>query len=476
MSKKIIYLLSLLMALSLVFASCKKNGGPTAPGGDLNKEDEIKNETGGLIDSWENLKDKTIINDYAVVNETGGDYYRNPVIVALGGANVLIITEKRIQYPGSANDIGVNGEKPVDLVYLLSTDGGDNFNAATVIGTSSESDPANTAVSAPVVYYEKPSSGNTAKIFIIASAGSGISRTGTEYTSRNPKSKLKYIVGDVNGLDGKATVNFTAGWKDLSVDTANEIKDKQFGTHSGRGIYKTPGSVLVLPIITADQGVNYPGTPKEMMGVAFYEVNGVSSGTLTIGSLIGSTTSFSQGTVNFSVYKEAKAVEWDNSKLVYLAVPNPTGGDGKIGKGDSTGNNNVKATTIPGSEGSFGFLKLTGSWYGADQYDPSKYKTQNGQNVGGASGNQAGKDEVLFSHVTTPAGENHMRLLDPVQYEPQTKSLRIAKTGKSSSIDVLPDGTIIVAAEKERNTAAEGLKFNIFFSRYTQSYLSSQLE
>lgn len=474
MSKKIIYLLSLLMALSLVFASCKKNNGVTGIQGDTNQEEEIKNDNGGLQTSWDQIKDKTIMNDYAVVNETGGDYYRNPVIVALGGANVLIITEKRIQYPGSANDIGVNGEKPVDLVYLLSTDGGDNFNAAQVIGTSSESDPANTAVSAPVVYYKKPSSGNTAKICIIASAGAGISRTSTAYTSRDPKSKLKYIVGDVSGLDGKATVSFTAGWKDLDVSSANEIKDKQFGTHSGRGVYKNDN--LILPVITADQGVNSPGTPKEMMGVAFYEISGVSSGTLTIGSLIGQTTSFSQGTVNFSVYKEAKAVEWDGSKVVYLAVPNPTGGDGKIGKGDSDGNNNVKATTIPGSEGSFGFLKLDKSWYGAGQYDPSKYKTQNGQNVGGAAGNEAGKDEILFSHVITPAGENHMRLLDAQQYQPQAKSLRIAITGKSSSIDVLDDGTIIVAAEKERNTAASGLKFNIFFSRYTQAYLSSQLE
>ena len=69
-----------------------------------------------------------------------------------------------------------------------------------------------------------------------------------------------------------------------------------------------------------------------------------------------------------------------------------------------------------------------------------------------------------------------MRLLDAQQYQPQNKSFKIAITGKSSSIDVLDDGTIIVAAEKERNYNADGLKFNIFFSRYTQSYLSSQLE
>ncbi|MEI0684434.1 sialidase family protein [Brachyspira pilosicoli] len=464
MSKKIIYLLSLLMALSLVFASCKKNAGPTAPGGDgpNNEEDEIKNNTGGLIDSWENLKDKTIINDYAVVNETGGDYYRNPVIVALGGGNVLIITEKRIDFPGSANDIGVNGEKPVDLVYLLSTDGGDNFDAAKVIGTSSVGD-ATKAVSAPVVYYQRPSAGDTGKIYIIASAGAGISRTSQNYSDRNPKSQLKYIVGNINSLTGKATVSFT-DWKDLVVTSASDINGKQFGTHSGRGVYKD-ASTLILPIITADQGANSPGTPKEMMGVVFYEVSGANGDNLTIGAKIGQVTSFNAGTPNFSVYKEAKAVEWDGSKVVYLAVPNPTGGNGKIGKGDSSTANNVTSTTIPGSEGSFGFLKLTKGWYGAGEYNPQQYTTQNN-----------GKDEILFSHVITPAGENHMRLLDATQYQPQTKSLRIAKTGKSSSIDVLPDGTIIVAAEKERNTAASGLKFNIFFSRYTQSYLSSQLE
>ncbi len=464
MSKKIIYLLSLLMALSLVFASCKKNGGPTAPGGDLNKEDEIKNETGGLQTSWDQIKDKTIMNDYAVIGESGGDYYRNPVIVALGGANVLIVTEKRINYPGSANDIGVNGDKPVSIVYLLSSDAGDNFSSPSPIG--GESTSANDAVSAPVVYYDKTNK----KVYIIASAGAGISRTGQDYSARNPKSMLKYSVGTVTGTDNKASIQWSE-WKELSVN-GKIGQNVQFGTHSGRGIIDN--NTLILPIITAEQGRN--GAAKEMMGAEFYKVP--ANDTLTIGDKIGQTVKFAQGsgTSGFSKYKEAKPIAYDNTKVTYFAVPNPDGGDGKMGKGDSSAENNVTSTAIPGSEGSFGFLKLDKSWYGAGQYDPSKYKTQNGQNVGGASGDQAGKDEVLFSHVTTPAGQNQMRLLDPQQYEPLNKSLQISKTSKSSSIDVLPDGTIIVVAEKERNTGAEGLKFNIFFSRYTQGYLSSQLE
>lgn len=466
MSKKIIYLLSLLMALSLVFASCKKNGGPTAPGGDLNKEDEIKNETGGLQTSWDQIKDKTIMNDYAVIGESGGDYYRNPVIVALGGANVLIITEKRINYPGSANDIGVNGDKPVSIVYLLSSDAGDNFSSPLPIGK--ESTGKDDAVSAPVVYYEKGKD----KVYVIASAGAGISRTDQDYSARNPKSMLKYSVGTVTGADNKASIQWSE-WKELNLNNKIDPNNVQFGTHSGRGIIS--GTDLILPIITAEQGRN-GAAAKEMMGAQFYKVT--ANGTLTIGDKIGQTVKFAQGsgTSGFSKYKEAKPIAYDNTKVTYFAVPNPDGGDGKMGKGDSSVENNVTSTAIPGSEGSFGFLKLDQSWYGAGQYDPSKYKTKNGKNVGGASGDQAGKDEVLFSHVTTPAGQNQMRLLDPQQYEPLSKSLQISKTSKSSSIDVLPDGTIIVVAEKERNTGAEGLKFNIFFSRYTQGYLSSQLE
>lgn len=467
MNKKIIYyLLSLLMALSLMFASCKKNSITDAIGNPPSKEQEVTNTTGGLITKWEDLKkyDANAINDYAVINETGGDYYRNPVIVALGGANVLIVTEKRINYSGSANDIGVNGEKPVDIIYLLSKDGGDNFDKAVEVG-GKKSTGANDAVSAPVVYYKKDASGG-GKVYIIASAGAGISRTGTDYANRNPKSKLKYSVGTVTGISGKnaiPTIKWTE-WKELDVKNAN--LNQQFGTHSGRGIITTDGNTLILPIITAEQGNN--SAAKEQMGVTFVKVTATDT-TLSIGdNAVIRNFMFPDGrTSYFSKYKEAKAVAYDGTKVTYLVVPNPAGGDGKMGLGNSTQGQQAKDTVIAGSEGSFGFLKLAKGWYGSKEYDLSNYKND---------GTGTGQDEILFSHVKTAAGENHMYLLDAQQYQPQNKSFKIAITGKSSSIDVLDDGTIIVVAEKERNYKADGLKFNIFFSRYTQSYLASQLE
>ncbi len=462
MSKKIIYLLSLLMALSLVFASCKK-GGPTTPSGDINKEPEVKNTTGGLTKTWEDLKkyDTNAMNDYAVISESGGDYYRVSIIVALGGANVLIVTEKRIQYPGSANDIGVNGDKPVSIIYLLSKDGGDNFDAPKPVVKDSQN--KDDAVSAPVVYFDKTSK----KVYVIASAGSGISRTGTDYANRDPKSQLKYSVGTVTGISGENAIPTIqwAEWKELDVKNAN-LNNIQFGTHSGRGIIDN--NTLILPIITANQGTTVNrASVREQMGVTFVKVT-VKGDALSIddNAVINSGFMFPDGrTSGFSKYKEAKAIAYDGTKVTYLAVPNPEGGDGKMGLGDSQQGQQAKDIAINAHEGSFGFHKFDKYWYGSKEYDPSKYGTDVA----------AGESIALFSHVQWRVGANHLYLLDPTTYTPKGGSFQLSKTSKSSSIDVLPDGTVIMAVEKELNED-NGFKFNIFFSRYTQAYLAENIK
>ena len=474
MSKKIIYLLSLLMALSLVFASCKKS--PVGvQGGNPNQEDNvIKDKTGGLKNTWEDLDGKTILNNYAVIGESGSDYYRNPVIVSLGEGNVLILAEKRINYPGSANDIGVNGDKPVSIVYLTSSDAGDNFSQPLPIGGVDSKDK-NDAVSAPVVFYKRDDNAQLKnKVVVIASAGAGISRTGTAYESRDPQSKLRYVIGTVQGN------GVTWGeWKELNTDSIKSaINSKQFGTHSGRGVITDAGE-LVLPVITAEQGTEGSGA-KEMMGVAFFKVTGVDTGELKVdtGSQIGQTISFAQGRKsNFSKYKEAKAVGVDASgaTVTYLAIPNPEGGDGLMTKGDSGTLQPTDINGLKGSEGSFGLWNFNNNnWYGANPYDPTRYKTN--PETAGNGNNAAGEKIVLFSHVQTRTGANYLYILAPDTYIPKGGSLEIAKTSKTSSIDVLPDGTVIMAAEKEKNPNAEGNKFNIFFSRYTQQYIANQIQ
>ena len=461
MSKKIIYLLSLLIFLSLVFASCKQNG-ITSVKGDLNKEDEIKTDTGGIIDSWSNLDGKTILNDYSVISAAADkDYYRNPVVVALGAGNVLIITEKRIGFKGTDLDTGVDGQNKVDIMYLLSTDSGDNFSGPYTVGAKSTG--ANDAVSDPVVYYNKDSN----KIYIIASSGAGLSRTRDYYYDRRIKSKLRYIVGKVSGADAEASIDWSSGWKDLDLTGKLNIKSHiQFATHSARGVMSKDGSTLVLTVITAD--LNYTGLEWEAMGAQFFKVT-ENNGTLTVGDKIGETIKIPVPTYErASIFKEAEAVDYNGSGVDYMVVPNPRFRT-VMGKGNSTYNSVSEVNGLKAAEGSFGYLKLKGGWYGTSSYNPTTYATDP------ATAGTNPKDITLFSHVKTGTGASYMYMLDEY-YSPNGKSLQIAKTSKASSIDVLPDGTIIMATEKERDSSAAGNKFKIFFSRYTQAYLASKLE
>ena len=133
MSKKIIYLLSLLMALSLVFAGCKKAG--TAPGGEgPTKEDEVKPPSNlgstGLFDTQTKLdeyKEKPIQQSTEVAKYENGNYMRNPVITVVGGSTVVVFYEIRYQTAGAGNDVALTGENAVSIAYVQSKDSGISF-------------------------------------------------------------------------------------------------------------------------------------------------------------------------------------------------------------------------------------------------------------------------------------------------------------------------------------------------------------
>ncbi|WP_157150858.1 sialidase family protein [Brachyspira sp. SAP_772] len=478
MSKKIIYLLSLVVVLSLLFASCKKdNGFSPIKDKNENSEDEIKNNTGGVIDNWEGLEEyaEKPIQDYAVidVSKSGSDYYRNPVVVALGGSNVLIITEKRIGFKGSENDVGVDGKNRTDIVYLLSSNAGDSFASAQTVGSASTS--GSDAVCSPIVYYKKPSSGTTAKIYIIASSGAGLSRTDTAYTDRDIKSKLKYIVGTVSGIDGKATVSWDAGWQDLSWTDSGSA---QYGTHSARGVMGDDGS-LILPVIFTEANTGGLGTisdPKERLMMNIFKIDNNNFSIVNNNSFgLSSFTPLAADT-NFNSYKAASVISYSSTErtIDYLCVP--TEEPMKIMKWvhrDDQNSDNYWSITggyvtlLSSGDGSFGFLKIDNGWYGTNEYDPSVYAS-NPANAGSSVDSKS-----LLSHALpmNNGGKGYL-IFYYLDIHQAGGGIVQAKTSKSSSIDILPDGTIIMATEKERDPNADGNKFSIFFSRYTQKYIS----
>lgn len=449
MSKKIIYLLSLLMALSLVFAGCKKAS--TAPTGDgPTKEDEVKPPSNlgstGLFDTQAKLdeyKEKPIQQSTEVAKYENGNYMRNPVITVVGGSTVVVFYEIRYQTAGAGNDVALTGENAVSIAYVQSKDSGISFSTTGMgepkfVGGAASSG-ASDAHGAPIVF-------NTGKeIVVVASAGIGLS-SGV-YQAGTKESKLQYSVATITGN----TVGDFGSWKDITVDQ-NTIKGygyTQFGTHSARGTIADDGKTLLLPVTLAD----YTQNPSKF-GYVLY--TGTVSGDSVTWTQKGNKVDMPNGS---GVVKETRIPKGtSDSDYVYLAVSSDRV---RISQGKNSGN--PTETPIVGSDGSAGTL-VVNNWQGATSYDPNN-----------ANG---GTKQAILSHVLGTEQNLAIRLVDE-NFANQTSG-NFALGGayeanaKSSSMDVLKDGTIVMIAEGGKVTDAATRPFYIYFSRFSQAYIANK--
>lgn len=453
MSKKIIYLLSLLMALSLVFAGCKKAS--TAPGGEgPTKEDEVKPPSNlgstGLFDTQAKLdeyKEKPIQQSTEVAKYENGNYMRNPVITVVGGSTVVVFYEIRYQTAGAGNDVALTGENAVSIAYVQSKDSGISFSTTGMgepkfVGGAASTGAAD-AHGAPIVF-------NTGKeIVVVASAGIGLS-SGV-YQAGIKESKLQYSVATINKSDN--TVGEFGKWQDMQAP-GDVVKNgyTQYGTHSARGTVADDGKTLLLPVTLAD----YTQNPSKF-GYVLY------TGTVT-----GNTVTWTPGTTVVDmpssyggIVKETRIPSGNNgSDYVYLAVSSDTG---KITQGKA--DKSPQSTSIQGSDGSAGTLVVS-NWYGTQGYDPKNYSTA------------SGKSQSILSHVLENEKNLAIRLVDG-NFANQTSG-NFALGGayeanaKSSSMDVLKDGTIVMIAEGGKVTDAATRPFYIYFSRFSQAYIANQ--
>lgn len=452
MSKKIIYLLSLLMALSLVFAGCKKAS--TAPTGEgPTKEDEVKPPSNlgntGLFDTQTKLdeyKEKPIQQSTEVAKYENGNYMRNPVITVVGGSTVVVFYEIRYQTAGAGNDVALTGENAVSIAYVQSKDSGISFSTTGMgepkfVGGAASSGAAD-AHGAPIVF-------NTGKeIVVVASAGIGLS-SGV-YNGKDKVSKLQYSVAPIT--DNK--VGDFSAWKDIT-DPAKKGSYQQFGTHSARGT--VVNGTLLLPVTLA----TYPGGDANLNSSVF--------GYVLYKGTVGSNNEVTWNEVSANAIdmprdgtKETRIPKGTSeSDYIALAVNAQTT---RLYKGQ--GQNAVPAQTpIVGSDGSAGTLVVS-NWQGDASYDPSKYTTN------------GGTKQAILSHVLGTEQNLAIRLVDE-NFANQTSG-NFALGGayeanaKSSSMDVLKDGTIVMIAEGGKVTDAATRPFYIYFSRFSQAYIANQ--
>lgn len=452
MSKKIIYLLSLLMALSLVFAGCKKAS--TAPTGEgPTKEDEVKPPSNlgntGLFDTQTKLdeyKEKPIQQSTEVAKYENGNYMRNPVITVVGGSTVVVFYEIRYQTAGAGNDVALTGENAVSIAYVQSKDSGISFSTTGMgeikyVGGAASTGAAD-AHGAPIVFYDKTNN----KIVVVASAGIGLS-SGV-YNGNDKVSKLQYSVASINADN---TVGEFGPWQDMSAsgDVAQNGYT-QYGTHSARGTVAEDGKTLLLPVTLAD----YTQNPSKF-GYVLY--TGTVNGDKVTWTQKGNKVDMPNGS---RVVKETRIPKGaSEGDYVYLAVSSDRV---RISQGKNGGN--PTETPIVGSDGSAGTL-VVNNWQGATSYDPSNYAN-------------SGTKQAILSHVLGTEQNLAIRLVDE-NFASQTSG-NFALGGayeanaKSSSMDVLKDGTIVMIAEGGKVTDAATRPFYIYFSRFSQAYIANQ--
>ena len=451
MSKKIIYLLSLLMALSLVFAGCKKAS--TAPTGEgPTKEDEVKPPSNlgntGLFDTQTKLdeyKEKPIQQSTEVAKYENGNYMRNPVITVVGGSTVVVFYEIRYQTAGAGNDVALTGENAVSIAYVQSKDSGISFSTTGMgepkfVGGAASSG-ASDAHGAPIVFYDKTNN----KIIVVASAGIGLS-SGV-YKAGTKESKLEYSVAPI---DNNGNVGAFGAWKTINNPTGIDGYT-QFGTHSARGTVAEDGKTLLLPVTLAD----YTQNPSKF-GYVLY--TGTVSGDSVTWTQKGNKVDMPNSS---GVVKETRIPKGTNeSDYVYLAVSSD-----RLRISQGKGANSISSANIVGSDGSAGTL-VVNNWQGATSYDPSNYAN-------------SGTKQAILSHVLGTEQNLAIRLVDE-NFANQTSG-NFALGGayeanaKSSSMDMLSDGTIVMIAEGGSVTADAATRpFYIYFSRFSQAYIANQ--
>lgn len=238
----------------------------------------------------------------------------------------------------------------------------------------------------------------------------------------------------------------------------------QFGTQPSRGLVTGAGA-MYLPIVLAYQGTT--SDRYELMGrmtVKCDNINGTISWKV-IEEPVGYTDNAS---VTFGPWKETKLIGGStDADLQYLSVPNPWSGNINPGKfGVSTPDDKPTSKgSMPASEGSPGFYTITDKWYGETPYTVS---------VSGSTTSISGAGATTMSilvHVQQRASQLYLyRIKDAANLTLEGNGWKLDDVGKSSTVDMLPDGTIVVAAEK----GGQDKNYFIRLLRYSQKYIQTK--
>ena len=462
----------IILATALLFVwvgiSCKKGPTSVEEGGLVRPEDKvdvIETPDGMLTPELQEKYTNEMIHIRLISDSSDGvAYYRTPVVITYGNNNkksMAIFYEKRYGQ-GGENDVGVDGQAKVDIVYMANDRGGDGLvydpkgmgNDKIVGNESSASEGAQYSKGSPVVF----SKGNEISVVAAAGAGAAPDKTG------RGESEIKIAKGTASG----SSISF-GKWEELNItnngksgseairEYANEKMKATLLKNGGKlalytrwGQGKMDGDKWVLPLIVI-QKIN--GGVGEQGALVLYSTNA------------GASWEFGPSVV-FPIqdYRSALGLSVSGDTVKLAAVPRVY--DTKVSKpiGIYEGQLNGGGTLTLKSKSSFvdseNNYEMSKSKDGNNSYFINT-RSRSGININGFIMNQ-----MLTLALLDGNGDTLKSVHD----------MAISSISGSGSVAVLEDGTIVTVAEEcfAAYVKQGENRFNIVQRRFTQEYAKSR--
>ena len=406
----------------------------------------------------------------------GNAYYRNPVIVVVEGHKLFAFSEKRYINSSAGQDAGVDGKTKIDIVYMVSANSGNTWSEheSYVNPGNTPTSSINDSHSGHVVFKYSDT-----QIVVVASAGAGLARTDEDPDKKNPPSRVDYIVGTVNG-----TQITWSSWKEVKTTEGITLLEKarqtsakylehdyngrkysQIGTQAAKGYVMTSEKTyMIMPIIFAHMGVN--SYVYELTGR--YVLQGTLDGNTVTWKEYESPIAYPGYGSHFSgrvgMWKETQVISTGTGNTKFLVSPSALWEKYKLGIVTEP-SGQPKDTTITASEGSIGYYNLGTKWFGTWEYP-----IVDGWILGNNSASRSSgilmvtkyKDGVTYRDLTMYVVDDNINI--------RGKGFVVNSVGRSASVDMLADGTIVTYAEEG------GDDYNYFnvFTRYSQAYIAKQ--
>ena len=444
-SKLFLVLASMILALSCKNPLGDESGGSGGgAGGGSGGGQTITNEQGKVFPAWyltaeQQEKPFSIAPTILFQSKKNpAQNYRIPAIIVADNGNIIAIGDNRYNHGA---DIGTENNKPIDVVYKISKDGGYNWSGEKIIPPKS---PANAQITT------KDNKGD-ALVFkhtdgtLICMAVSGGGYAGA--TSDSTRSRILRSVSTDNGENW-------SHWEEVGNSLIDTIKQK----HGKPQAFMTSGRGLTL-----------------------------ADGTLTAGMTAGS----SQGFVFVYAFSKDKGQTWQ-----YGGAINNAGGNGVINEPkviaelddgrllasvrNASGSGKNQTSITQTKNRMYAIFDKTGSTMPAS-LSAWNFKCGNVDAEGVVWTRNGIEDKTRIIHIQ--GGPNYRRGLKLYVSEDQgqtfPKSYTItgdtwADKDKTaySSLDVCGDGTIVTLAEEKSET---GTYYDLVFRRYNMKTITGEV-